>query len=144
MHLLLTRTVIGRRIYVLGGNPEAARLAGLRVGQVRLTVYALSGLLAAFAGVIYASELLAASGTIGNDATLSSVAAVVLGGAALSGGTGGVPGTVLGVLILGTIADGMSLMRVSPFYQQIATGLVLLAAVGLSRLQQKLGGRQGV
>jgi ribose/xylose/arabinose/galactoside ABC-type transport system permease subunit len=110
---------------------------------VRFTVYALSGLLSAFAGVIYASQLLAASGTIGSDATLNSVAAVVLGGAALSGGTGGVPGTVLGVLILGTIADGMSLMHISPFYEQIATGLVLLAAVGLSQLQQALRGRRG-
>lgn len=135
-HLVLTRTGFGRRIYVVGGNAEAARVAGIRVPMVRLGVYVISGVLAAFAGVIYASELLAAAGTVGNNAALNSIAAVVLGGASISGGAGGADGTLVGVLVLGVLADGLSLMHISAFYVQIVTGAVLLVAVGLSRLQK--------
>lgn len=141
VHVILSHTGFGRRIYVVGGNSEAARVAGIRVGYIQLAVYTISGALAAFAGVVYASQLLAAAGDVGSNTSLTSIAAVVLGGAALTGGTGGVPGTLLGVLVLGSVADGMSLMRVPAFYQQIVTGLVLLAAVGFSRLQQTLATR---
>jgi ribose/xylose/arabinose/galactoside ABC-type transport system permease subunit len=142
VHLLLTNTVLGRRIYVVGGNAEAARLAGISVGGVQLAVYGLSGALAALAGVIYASQLLAAAGDVGSDLTLTSIAAVVLGGAALTGGIGGVPGTLLGVLVLGTLSDGMNLMRMPAFYQTIVTGAVLLAAVGFAQVQGRLLGRR--
>ena len=134
--LLLRFTVFGRRVYTVGGNTQAARLAGVRVGFVLLGVYGLSGALSALAGVIAASQVLAATGDIGATTTLISVAAVVLGGAALTGGTGGVPGTLLGVLLLATVANGMNIMRVPAFYQQIVTGAVLLLAVGFGRLQE--------
>lgn len=133
-------SVFGRALYAIGGNREASRLAGIRVDLVTVSVYMISGGLAGFGGVVVSSQLLAGSATVGADATLSSIAAVVLGGAALTGGVGGIPGTLLGVLILGTIANGMVLMQVPAFYQQIATGGVLLLAVGFGRLRTVLGG----
>lgn len=136
MHLVLRFTVFGRRVYTVGGNSQAARLAGVRIGWVLLGVYGLSGALSALAGVIAASQVLAATGDIGATTTLVSIAAVVLGGAALTGGTGGVPGTLLGVMLLATVANGMNIMRVPAFYQQIVTGAVLLLAVGFGRLQE--------
>jgi ribose transport system permease protein len=135
---LLRNTVFGRMLYAIGGNREASRLAGLRTDLITATVYVLSGSLAAFAGVIIASELLAGTPTVGSDAALSSIAAVILGGAALTGGVGGIPGTLVGVLVLGTIANGMALLAVPAFYQQIATGAVLLLAVGFGRLRTLL------
>jgi ribose transport system permease protein len=134
-HFVLKNTTFGRMIYAIGGNREASRLAGMRVEAVSIVIYALSGCLAAFAGVIVTSELLAGSPTVGSDAVLQSVAAVILGGAALTGGVGGIGGTMLGVLLLGTIANGLALLAVPPFYQQIATGVTLLVAVAFSRLR---------
>lgn len=133
--LVLRYTVFGRMLYSLGGNREAARLAGLRVDALTVSVYVLSAGLASFAGVMQAQQLLAGAPTVGGDAALSSIAAVILGGASLTGGTGGIPGTLLGVLILGTVANGMALMQVPAFYQQIATGVILLLAVGLGQLR---------
>lgn len=137
MHHVLQHTVLGRRIYMIGGNVEAARIAGIRVGLVGGTAYVLSGVFSALAGVIFASQLLAASGTLGTQITLQSLAAVVLGGAALTGGRGNIPGAVVGVLLLGVIANGMTLLLVPSFFQQVVSGLVLLAAVTFSRLQER-------
>jgi ribose transport system permease protein len=131
----LRYTVYGRALYAIGGNREASRLAGIRVNLVTASVYVISGACAAFAGVVTASQLLAGSATVGVDANLRSITAVILGGAALTGGVGGIPGTLLGVLLLGTIVNGMALMQVQTFYQQIATGCVLLLAVGFGRLR---------
>lgn len=135
---VLRKTVYGRSIYSIGGNLEASRLAGMRVGMLTGSVYVISGALAAFAGVVTASQLLAGSATVGANSNLQSITAVILGGAALTGGVGGIGGTLLGVLLLGTIANGMALMQVPTFYQQIATGLVLLLAVGFGRLRAAL------
>ncbi|MDQ3809466.1 MAG: ABC transporter permease, partial [Chloroflexota bacterium] len=107
---MLRYTVFGRTLYAIGGNREASRLAGLRVDLLTVVVYMLCSMLAAFAGVVVSSQLLAGSATVGADAALQSIAAVILGGAALTGGVGGVPGTLIGVLVLGTIANGMALM----------------------------------
>ena len=142
IQLILRRTVLGRRIYVVGGNSEAARLSGINVGLVRQSVYILSGGLAAVAGIMYASQLLGGTGSIGSTVALTSVAAVVLGGAALTGGTGGVPGTVLGVLILGTVVNGFAIMRVSPFFEEIISGLVLLVAVSIAKAQSYMSSRR--
>src|SRR4029077_1370738 len=124
--LVLRFTVFGRMIYAIGGNREASRLAGIRVDLVTTSVYMIRGSLGAFAGVMLAQQLLAGAPTVGATAALSSIAAVILGGASLSGGVGGIPGTLVGVLVLGTIANGMALMQVPAFYQQIATGGILL------------------
>ena len=133
-------TVIGRRIYAIGGNREASRLAGLRVDEITIAIYATCAGLAAFAGVVVSSQLLAGSATVGSDAALTSIASVILGGAALFGGVGGVGGTLLGVLVLGTIANGMALLMVPAFYQQIATGVILLLAVGFGRFRAVMSG----
>jgi ribose transport system permease protein len=137
VHLLLQHTIFGRRIYMIGGNPEAARIAGVRVTLVGGSAYVLSAVFAAFAGVVLASQLLAASGSVGSDITLQSLAAVVLGGAALTGGRGTVIGAVIGVLLLGIIANGMTILLVPSFYQTVVSGIVLLAAVTFSRLQER-------
>ena len=137
--VVLRFTVFGRMIYAIGGNREASRLAGIRVDLVTTSVYAISGGLGCFAGVMLAQQLLAGAPTVGATAALTSIAAVILGGASLSGGVGGIPGTLVGVLVLGTIANGMALMQVPSFYQQIATGAILLLAVGFGRLRVVFG-----
>jgi ribose transport system permease protein len=133
---MLRFSVFGRMLYSVGGNREASHLAGIRVDLVAILVYVICAALASFAGVVVASQLLAGSATVGADAALSSIAAVVLGGASLAGGVGGISGTMIGVLILGTIANGMVLLQVPAFYQQIATGAILLLGVGFSRLRE--------
>jgi ribose transport system permease protein len=138
--VVLRFTVYGRSLYALGGNREASRLAGISVIRLTGSVYVICGACAALAGVVTASQLLAGSPTVGVTVNLSSITAVILGGAALTGGVGGVPGTMLGVLLLGTISDGMALMQVQTFYQEIATGAVLLVAVGFSRLRSRFAG----
>jgi ribose/xylose/arabinose/galactoside ABC-type transport system permease subunit len=134
--LALRYTVFGRYLYTVGGNREAARLAGVRVDAVTAWVYVFSAAFASLAGAVLASQLLTGSGTAGTDSGLQSVAAVILGGASLAGGVGGVPGTLIGVLILGTLANGMAIMSVPAFYQTIATGVVLLLAVGISQIRR--------
>jgi ribose transport system permease protein len=138
--VMLRYTVFGRMLYAIGGNRDASRLAGLRVDLMTVLVYMLCSMLAASAGVVVSSQLLAGSATVGADAALASIAAVILGGASLTGGVGGVPGTLIGVLVLGTISNGMALMQVPAFYQQIATGIILLLAVGFGRLRSVLSG----
>ena len=138
--LVLRFTVYGRSIYTIGGNREAARLAGLRVDLITISVYMTCAALVSLTGVIVASQLLAGSATLGTSSALTSIAAVVLGGASLAGGKGGIGGTLIGVLILGTLANGLALLAVPAFYQQIATGVVLLLAVGLGRLRSLLEG----
>jgi len=133
--LVLRYTVYGRMLYSLGGNREATRLAGLRIDTITTSVYMISGGLASFAGVMLVHQLLAGAPTVGSTAALESITAVILGGASLAGGTGSIPGTLLGVLVLGTVSNGMALMQVQTFYQQIATGVILLLAVGMGRLR---------
>ena len=144
LYLVLGRTVVGRYVYAVGGNREAARLAGIRVDAMTILVYMTSAGLASLGGVVLASQLLTGTGTVGSSAALQSIAAVILGGAALTGGVGGVPGTHLGVFILGILANGMAVLSVPSFYQTMATGAVLLFAVGLSQinLSSRLSGRR--
>jgi ribose transport system permease protein len=133
--IVLRYTVFGRMLYSVGGNREATRLAGVPVNAITMAVYVLSGILSSFAGVMLAQQLLAGAPSVGSTQGLQSITAVILGGAALTGGTGGIPGTLLGVLVIGTVSNGLALMQVPTFYQQIATGVILLLAVGLGRLR---------
>lgn len=133
--LVLRHTTFGRMLYAVGGNREASHLAGIRVNLVIVGVYTLCAILASLAGIVVASQLLAGSATVGANAALSSISAVVLGGASLAGGAGSIGGTLIGVLILGVIANGMTLLQVPAFYQQIATGVVLLLGVIFSRIR---------
>lgn len=141
VHALMRYSVLGRMIYAVGGNADASRLAGIRVEAVSITVYTICAMLAAFAGVVVSSQLLVGSANVGADVALNSVAAVILGGASLMGGVGMIGGTLVGVLILGTIANGMALMMVPSFYQQMANGVILLLAVGLGRLREMRAGK---
>ena len=131
--LLLRRTVFGRRVIAVGGNEEATRLSGVRVGRIKLGVYTLMGALAALGGVLLAARLGAGDPKAGQMFELTAIAAVVVGGTTLSGGRGGVAGTVLGALIIGVLDNGLVLMDVSAFYQMVVKGLVILGAVALDR-----------
>ena len=133
--VVLRYTVFGRMVYSVGGNREATRLAGIRVNAITVFIYVLSGVLAGFAGVMLSQQLLAGAPSVGSALGLQSITAVILGGASLAGGTGGIPGTLLGILVIGTVSNGLALMQVPVFYQQIATGAILLLAVGLGRLR---------
>jgi ribose transport system permease protein len=135
--IVLRYSVFGRTVYAIGGNPEASWIAGLRVNLASTAVYAISGALAALGGLILASQVLSSSPTAGSDTGLNSVTAVVLGGAAVGGGSGGIGGTILGVLILATVSNGLTLLQIPPFYGQVVTGVILLAAVGLGQLRRR-------
>ena len=135
---ILRFTVPGVSLYAIGGNREAAWLAGIRVRFLTFSVYMFSGALSGLAGAIITSELLVGSPSVAANDALESIAAVVLGGGALTGGVGDPWGTSAAVLVLGVIADGLILLQVSPFYQEIATGAVLLLVVSLARARTKL------
>jgi ribose/xylose/arabinose/galactoside ABC-type transport system permease subunit len=134
--LTLRFTTFGRSLFAVGGNPRAALLAGIDVGRVQLAAYVISGLSAGFAGTILAAQLSAGSPQAANGLELNAVAAVVLGGASLSGGRGRVWGTLLGALIMETLRNGLVLTDVSSFYQMIAWGAVLLLAVVIDQLRR--------
>lgn len=135
--IVLRYTVFGRSLYSVGGNLEASRLAGLPTKFVVVSVYVMSSILAGLAGTILASQLLTGSGTAGINSALQSIAAVILGGAALTGGVGIVSGTLVGVLLLGALGNGMAMLSIPSFYQTMATGAVLLIAVLLSQLKRR-------
>ena len=124
-----TRLRFGRYVYVIGGNQEVARLAGVHVGTIKVAVYALSGMLAAVAGIIITSRLESAQPTAGTGYELDAIAAVVLGGTSLAGGKGSLFGTLVGALIIGVLSNAFNLMDVSSYYQMIAKGAVILLAV---------------
>jgi ribose transport system permease protein len=133
---LLDRTVFGRHVYATGGNPEAASLSGVNVDRVQILVYTLSGLTAAVAGVILTSRLDSAQPTAGAGCELDAITAVVLGGTSLAGGRGWIFGTLLGALLIGVLNNGLNLIGVSAFYQQVIKGSVILLAVLLDRAQK--------
>ncbi|WP_099355238.1 ABC transporter permease [Fredinandcohnia onubensis] len=135
---ILRYTSFGRSLYAIGGNQEASRLAGIRVNLNINIVFIICGFLAAFAGIVLASQLMAGSGTMGVETNLKSITAVILGGASLAGGRGGIIGTLVGVLILGTLTNGMAILQIQAFYQEIVTGIVLLLAINFNNLRDFL------
>ncbi|MFF9273745.1 ABC transporter permease/substrate-binding protein [Streptomyces griseosporeus] len=136
---VLGRTYIGRSMYAIGGNEEAARLSGLRVRKQKLAIYALSGLFAAVAGVVLAARLSSAQPQAADGYELDAIAAVVIGGASLAGGTGKASGTLIGALILAVLRNGLNLLNVSAFWQQVVIGVVIALAVLLDTLRRKAG-----
>jgi len=136
-YLLLTRTSFGLHIYAIGGNKEMARLAGVNVRRVELGAYILSGLTAALAGLILTGRLASAQPNVGAELNLESIAACVLGGTSLFGGTGNVLKTIVGALIMGTLANGMNLMGIPSYPQLVIKGLVFIAAVALDILSSR-------
>jgi ribose transport system permease protein len=133
--ITMTRTKFGRAMYVSGDNPVASRLAGLNVKNYQFAAFVLTSLSAGVAGVILTSQLGAGAPQAALGLELSVVAAVILGGTSLAGGKGTIPGTLIGVLILGTLNNGMGLLGLSAYFQQITQGLVLLLAVTLDQLR---------
>lgn len=129
-------TYFGRDVYAVGGSPDAARLSGIRVTRVLIAVYAIAGMLAALAGVMQVARIGAASPQVGGEIIFSAAAAVLLGGTSFSGGVGGVGGTIIGVLLLATLENGLSVSGVQSYWQQIITGVILIAVVMLDRIQQ--------
>ena len=119
----------GRALYAIGGNPEVARLAGINVNRMTILVYTACAALAGLGGVLLAARLDAVQPTIGIAYELDAIAAVVIGGTSLSGGTGGIVGTLIGVLIIGVLRNGLNLLSVSPFLQAVIIGLVIVLAV---------------
>lgn len=135
--LVTSRTKLGRYIYAIGGNENAARLSGININRVKIAVYTIAGALAAVGGLIVTSRLDAAQPNAGTGYELDSIAAVVIGGTSLLGGRGTVPGTVLGAVIIGVLNNGLVLLNVSPFWQQVVKGFVILAAVVLDKANHK-------
>ncbi|MBN1478639.1 ribose ABC transporter permease [candidate division KSB1 bacterium] len=135
--ILSRKTKIGRYIYAIGGNERASQLSGLNVQKIKIFVYTCAGLLAAIGGILVTARLDSAQPNAGMGYELDSIAAVVIGGTSLAGGRGSIPGTVLGALIIGVLNNGLVLLNVSPFWQQVIKGLVILLAVIIDRASAK-------
>lgn len=131
------KTKLGRYIYAIGGNEQAAKLSGINIKKVKVTVYALAGALAALGGIIVTARLDSAQPNAGMSYELDAIAAVVIGGTSLSGGKGSVWGTVMGAVIIGVLNNGLVLLNVSPFWQQVVKGGVILLAVIIDKIGEK-------
>jgi ribose transport system permease protein len=132
--LLMKRTRFGRNVYAVGGNERAATLSGLNVNRIKLLVYMVGGALSGVAGLLVTARLDSATPNAGLGYELDSIAAVVIGGTSLNGGRGTIMGTVLGCLIIGVLNNGLVLLEVSPFWQQVIKGLVILIAVAVDKM----------
>ena len=135
--LLLNKTIFGRNTLAIGGNAEAARLAGIGVVRTKIIIFTLQGLMAGFAGVILASRMTSGQPATAQGLELQVISACVLGGVSLTGGVGTMTGVIVGVLIMGTVQNAMNLLNIAPFYQYVASGSILLAAVLFDRLKQR-------
>ena len=135
--IITKKTVLGRYIYAIGGNEQASRLSGININKVKLMVYAIAGVLAAVGGIMVTSRLDSAQPNAGISYELDSIAAVVIGGTSLSGGRGTIMGTVLGAIIIGVLNNGLVLLNVSPFWQQVVKGGVILLAVIIDKANSK-------
>jgi len=131
-HFISVRTVYGRSVYAVGGNEESARLSGISVWRTRITTFALLGFLSAFSGIILSSRIMSGSSNIAVGLEFDVIAAVIIGGTSLAGGEGTIFGTFLGVLFIGLLSNGMVLMGINPFAQEVIRGLIILVAVLIS------------
>ncbi|MEO3433973.1 ribose ABC transporter permease [Inquilinus sp. CAU 1745] len=138
---ILRRTVLGVHVYAVGGNAQAARLTGIKVGLVLMFVYAISGLFSGLGGVMSASRLYSANGNLGVGYELDAIAAVILGGTSFVGGIGTVIGTLFGALIIAMLNNGLTLMNVSFFWQLVVKGLVIIIAVIIDKYRVRASGR---
>jgi ribose/xylose/arabinose/galactoside ABC-type transport system permease subunit len=134
--LVMNHTTFGRSVYAVGGNAEAARLSGIQVQKVKIMVLGTTGALAALSGVMVSSEIMSGTATAAKGWELDIIAAVIIGGTSLMGGVGRVWGTMIGVIFLGVIINGMTLLNISEYWQHVVRGVLILAAVLLNRLKQ--------
>jgi inositol transport system permease protein len=132
-HIILRHTRYGRHVYAVGGNPEAARLSGLNVDRIILSVYVIVGTLAGLAGFVLSARLNSAEAVAGIGYELTVIASVVIGGTSLFGGAGSIGGTVIGAILIGVLVNGLVLNNVSSYIQQIIIGLIIIAAVAFDR-----------
>ena len=133
--LMLSRSAFGRWLYASGGNENAADLSGVPVKRVQITVYTVSGIMSAIAGLVLSSQLTSAGPTAGTSYELTAIAAVVIGGAALTGGRGTIRGTMLGAFVIGFLSDGLVIIGVSSYWQTVFTGAVIVFAVLMNTIQ---------
>ena len=136
-HIVLKRTAFGRYVYAMGGNEEAARLAGVSVKWMKVAVYSLCGLACGLAGLIMSARLDSAEPQAADGYELDAIAAVVMGGASLSGGVGTIPGSLIGALIMAVVRNGLNLLNVSSYWQKVAIGSIILLAVLVDSLRRR-------
>jgi len=136
-YVVLNHTPFGRHVYAIGGNEEAARLSGIPVPKVIMAVYTISGVTAAIAGMILTSRLMSGQPNAGVGFELDAIAAVVIGGTAMSGGRGAIIGTLIGAMLLGVLNNGLNLAGVSPYVQNVIKGIIILSAIYISSRKQK-------
>lgn len=139
--LIINRTQLGRHIYAVGGNAQAAKFSGINVQRVKFIVYTYTGIMSGIAGVVVASRLYSGQPTAGDGAEMDAIAAVVVGGTSMSGGSGRLGGTLIGVLIIGVLNNGLNLLGVDSNWQYIVKGLVILLAVYVDFIRNKKAGR---
>ena len=142
LSLFLNRTTFGRSVYAIGGNPEASRYSGIPINRRQIATYAIVGLLTAVSAIVLASRLKSGLPTAGTGYELTAIAAVILGGASISGGSGSVSGTFMGVLLLGILENGLNLLNIDPYVLQVITGLVVISAVIIEKVKPS-GARSG-
>ncbi len=130
---ILHKTPLGRKTYAVGGNEKVSFIAGIKINRIKIFAYTVTGFLCGMAGAILTSRLNSAQPTAGTGYELDAIAAVVLGGTSLSGGKGRIFGTIIGALIIGTLNNGLNILNVSSFYQQVVKGIVILLAVLMDR-----------
>lgn len=135
--IILNKTSLGRKIYAVGGNEKASFISGINIDKVKIWVYVISSLMAVLSGLVLTSRLNSAQPTAGAAYEMDAIAAVVLGGTSMTGGSGSLTGTLIGILILGVLNNGLNLLGVSSFYQQIVKGIVILIAVLIDRKRNK-------
>src|ERR671916_2477902 len=134
---ILSRTKLGRSAYAIGGNTEAARMSGIKVERSKMWIYVISGLLAAVGGFMLTGRQASANALMGEGLELQSIAAVVIGGTNLFGGEGKISGTVIGVLIIGVLSNGLSIAGVAEFWQRVVNGLIIVAVVALDQWRRR-------
>ena len=133
--LVLSKSQLGRWIYAVGGNKNAARFSGINVDKVLMIVYSISGFLAAFAGIIYCARMYSGQPTLGNGDETDAIAAVVLGGTSFSGGIGKIGGVIIGILIIAVLSNALNLLGINSFWQLVAKGVVILLAVCVDNIK---------
>ncbi len=133
LYFILHKTPLGRKTYAVGGNEKVSYIAGIKINRIKIFAYTITGMLCGMAGAILTSRLNSAQPTAGTGYELDAIAAVVLGGTSLSGGKGRIVGTLVGALIIGTLNNGLNILNVSSFYQQVVKGIVILLAVLMDR-----------
>ena len=134
---LLNYTAFGRSVYAVGGNVESARLSGVNVKRIRSISFGITGFLAALSGLMVSSQIMAGTPSVGTNGEMTAISSIIIGGASLSGGVGKVTGTLIGILFLGVILNGMTIMGISSYWQLVVRGALVIVAVLLNMSTQK-------